>query len=112
GSKIVPFGNVLPSASVLVPDCPVTRSLKSVKPLARSAAVGTEPIWACPCRKRQNCASPKKKILFLITGPPRVPPNWFHRSSPFFAGVHPVTSQLCSKKSLASSLSLRKNSHA
>src|SRR5947208_13031973 len=81
GSKIVPFGKMptevcsQPGLVAVGHEVACSRSRKSVYPLFRSAAVGTEPICACPWRSRQNCASPKKKTLFLMTGPPNVPPN-------------------------------------
>ena len=47
----------------------------------------------------------KKKILFLITGPPIAAPNWFYRSSPFLGRRRARNSPA------ASNLSFRKNSH-
>src|SRR5689334_14470318 len=44
----------------------------------RASRVGTEVFTLDPSRRRVNCASPKKKSLFLIRWPPTEPPNWFH----------------------------------
>src|SRR6266567_3548652 len=41
------------------------------------AAVGTLAIWGAAFSSRELCQEPKKKVLSLRIGPPRVAPNWF-----------------------------------
>src|SRR4051794_13063379 len=66
--------------------------------------VGTVENTVVARRLVKFCISKKKKLLFLITGPPMVPPNWFWLKCP-----RPTPFKLL-KKVLASRLLFLRNS--
>src|SRR5215472_7393169 len=56
-------------------DCGRLAAGNSVKSSCRIRGVGTRPCWVKPFRIRRPSQFTKKKVLFLMIGPPRVAPN-------------------------------------
>src|SRR5579863_2279248 len=50
----------------------------------RCARLGTILLKSTPCSRPVLSQSAKKNVLFLMIGPPSVPPYWLRRSGSFF----------------------------
>ena len=73
---------------------------------ARSAGVGnTWPVFVVALRSLRDSQEKNRNVLSLITGPPRLAPNWFRLR------VGLDTSPACPKNDLASSLSFLRYSY-
>src|SRR5947209_14778599 len=111
--KLTPVGSrqdLAITLPVMQPACEgtveATRALlSSVKLPPFIAGVGTVDWTVVAFRLVKFCASKKKKVRFLITGPPMAPPNTFWLKCPRGMPFRLL------KKVLASRLLLRRNSH-
>src|SRR5437899_8063476 len=83
----------------------VSDAFSSVKFPCFIRGVGTAEFTVVAFRLVKFCASKKKKVRFLMTGPPIVPPNWFWLKCP--RGTPPALL----KKLFESRRLLRRNSH-
>src|SRR5438445_13333717 len=94
--------------SVMQPACDGTEAGRAAANSVRLPVfingVGTVENTVVARRLVKFCISKKKNVLFLIAGPPIVPPNWFWLKCP-----RPTPFRLL-KKVLASRLLLRRNS--
>ena len=73
----VPFGfaRVVLGSNIVI--CAVAVARVWLKSPTRSRSVGTVVNRSEKLRSRSPSYAPIKKVLFLITGPLTIPPNWF-----------------------------------